>query len=73
MRNAGMRAAVWAFRTTLNVAVGMLRERKFPGVRVTALFSVGMSGARETFGPRSAWARTSAPVAEMGQFASRTF
>ena len=67
----GMRVAVWVSPTILNVAVGMLRGKKSPAVRVTALFSVGMSGARETFGPRSAWGRICAHVAEMGQFVSR--
>ena len=71
MPNAGMLVAVWVSRMTLNVAVGMLRGKKSPDARVTALFSVGMSGVLETFGPRSAWVRISALVVVRVRYVSR--
>lgn len=72
MPSAARRAAAWAYRTRLNVVVVMPRAKKCRAVPVIALFNVGMCGAAEISGPRSAWARTCARVAVRERYAHKT-
>lgn len=71
MPSAARRAAAWACRPMPNVVVVMPRAKKCPAVLAIALSNVGMFGAAETFGPRSAWVRTCARVVVRERYAHK--
>ena len=71
MRSAARLAAAWAYLAKLNVVVVMPRAKKCLAARASALSSVGMFGGAETFGPRSAWARTCARVVVRERYARK--
>ena len=73
MPNAVRQAVAWDCRKRLNVAVVMLRVKKYPAVLVSVLSSVGMFGEVAISGLRSVWARICARVVAKGQYAPNFF